>query len=122
MAKSRKIPWFRVYTSSKGALQSIDDEKLGKALKAALKYFDNNGNFENTGNGIADKETLIAFNILKQGIDDSLEEYNARVEDGKKGAAARKTKYQELENQLEKLSQQYGGCETLPNPVNFRDF
>lgn len=86
------LSWFRVYASVKGALDIVSDEAAGKALKATLSYFE-------TGEEPTDLsiEAKIIFGILKQGADDSLSEFQARVNDGKRGAEIKKEKAAEKE-------------------------
>ena len=98
MAKKR-VTWFRIYTTNRGAIESISDEKVGMALKAAFRYFGKGEVDEDASAAFDDPETRIAFGIFKQGIDDSIEEYEARVEDGKKGAEERKKR--EIQKALE---------------------
>lgn len=114
MAK-KKIPWFRIYATNRGALENIDNEKVGAALKAALLYFDTHGEDKSIEANISDPTTRIAFGIFKQGIDDSIKEYEERREDGKRGAAAKKEK--ERQALINELSKQYGGNEEEPNPA-----
>ena len=98
MAK-KHLSWFRIYSANRGAIESISDVKVGIALKAAIQYFDKGKVDEDAAAALSDPETKIAFGIFKQGADDSIEEYEARVEDGKKGAQARKEK--EIQKALE---------------------
>lgn len=112
MAKSKRPQWFRVYLTSRSTLDSIDSTKLGDALKAALKYFDEMGRNAETEKRLADTETRIAFATIKQGIDDSLDEYAERVEDGKKGAAEKQRKVAQAA--IEQYIREYGGNEPIP--------
>lgn len=92
MNKTKKLPWFKVYTTSLGVLKNIDPAKVGAGLILALEYMNNPENEAAIKEKITDEITLIAFTTLQQGIDDSLQEYAERVEDGKRGAAAKKEK------------------------------
>lgn len=115
----KKLPWFRIYTNNTAALKTIDSAKLGDALKAAMDYFDSNGQQAGIEAGISDPITLLAFRLLKQGADDSIQEHRARIEDGKKGAAAKREKENQMQQQISMYQQQYGGDE--PEPV-IKDF
>lgn len=81
--------WFRVYTANRGALNAIDDQKVGDALKAALTYFDRMGADESIEANITDPETRIAFGIFKQGADDSIEDIRS-IERAKERAREKK--------------------------------
>ena len=105
----KKIPWFRVYGTTQATLESIDPAKVGAGLLLAIKYFNSNGEDKSIEDEIKDVETRIAFNTLKQGVTVSLEEYAARKEDGKRGAAAKREKMQ----QMEKFYQEHGGDEII---------
>lgn len=116
MAKSRKLPWFRIYTANRGALENIDNEKVGEALKAAMRYFESSGTDETIEESITDPLTLIAFGIFRQGADNSIEEYQARREDGRRGAEAKKQKLEQ--EAIEKYIRENGGDESRPNRVD----
>ena len=88
----KKLTWFRLYGTSAGTLKMIDSSYLGDALKLSLDYFASMGTDSSIEKNIYDIQTKIAFGAIKQGIDDSIQEYNERVADGKKGAEAKKEK------------------------------
>lgn len=118
--KSDSLMWFRVYATGREALEEIPDQNLGKALKAAMRYFAANGNaaeIEKIENDIAaenDKLTLIAFKALKTGIDDSFDAHELFRTSGQKGAAKKKEKAAAEKAALEK----YGTTEPEPQPVS----
>ena len=112
MPKKRKLTWFRMYIQHKSILETLSSQSVGNALKIALEDFDKGGEDFDPSSSISDKETLIAFAAFRQGIDDSLNEYKARIEDGKRGAEEKKMRANET---IEKLAEQYGGDEVLPH-------
>lgn len=85
-----------------------------------MEYFNRGGLDNDIEKSIADPITRIAFALLKQGADDSIEEHNARIEDGKKGAAAKRQKETQMQQQINMYVQKYGGNE--PEPVPAADF
>ena len=110
--KSDSLMWFRVYATGREALEEIPDQNLGKALKAAMRYFAANGNaaeIEKIENDIAaenDKLTLIAFKALKTGIDDSLMRMNCLEQAGKKAQQKRKKRRQRKRPRLKNTEPQ----------------
>lgn len=112
---AKKLQWFRINSAIQQAIEGMDSAKVGDALKAALKYFETMGQNPAIENGIKDAETRIAFRLLKQGIDESITEYEARREDGKRGAEAKREK--EKQAAIDEVMKRYGGSEPTPNPV-----
>ena len=115
----KNLQWFRVYGQHEAILRDIDDKKLGEAVKLAFMYFNSSSKQdEEIIKSVLEKndfEFKTAFNVFKQGIDDSKKEYAARVEDGKRGAEARKEKQkQEL---IEEIMRENGGNEENPQSV-----
>jgi hypothetical protein len=107
MARNRKPTWFKVNIANKGALESIDDANVGKALKAALRYFESEGQDTAAETEIKDPTAKIAFGIFKQGADESIKDYQARVEDGKKGAAAKKEQQDAMAAKVAEFEEKY---------------
>lgn len=87
MAKRAGRPsWFKFFLSIKPLLDAVPDESAGKAIKAALAYFEDRSH-EVSG---LDPLALALFTSLKPYIDDSYEDYSRDVENGKKGGRPRK--------------------------------
>lgn len=111
--KSDNLMWFRVYATGREALEEIPDANLGAALKAAMRYFASDGKDTSIENEITDKLTLIAFKMLKSGVDDSFAAHEVFRASGKKGAEKRKEKAAAEKAALEK----YGNQEPTPDRV-----
>ena len=83
MAKKLGRPfWFKLDMSVKPLIDAIPDENAGRAIKAALEYFETR---EPITAGDSDPLTLAAFMAIKGSVDDAYAEYEERVENGKKG-------------------------------------
>lgn len=75
--------WFKVYLDKESTIDSIPDHAAGQALKACFRYW-------NTGEiPELDEIAKIAFITLKDGVDESIENIQKSVENGKKGAEKR---------------------------------
>ncbi len=87
MAKKKKIlPWFKVYSANLGVIKGIEDPyKVGLGIIAAMEYVNQPDDEETIKAGIEDPITLIAYNTFKQGVDESIQYYKDRVEDGRNG-------------------------------------
>lgn len=70
-----------LYRENLRSLMMLDDESAGKVIKAAGKYFIDDAE----PNSLSDNEQM-AFDGIKEKIDDSLEKYQKKVENGKKSA------------------------------------
>lgn len=88
MAKKTGRPfWFKIDMSVKPLFDAIPDEDAGRAIKAALEYF------ETRELDLVSLEplTLAAFLAVKGFVDDSYSEYEQRIENGKKGGRPSKS-------------------------------
>ena len=123
MAKKKdNLDWMRAYRTHRGIIEGVhNDEKVGKAFRLALQYFDQKGEglaeiYEEIGN---DEITQMLFGAFKQGADDSIKSYAESVEAGHKGAEAKKEKQaqkeKELQDQIDYLMKMNGGDEPTPN-------
>ena len=81
MAKKRagRASWFKLFLHQKALIDAVPDEAAGKALKAALSYFDTGeipilGPLENA-----------VFSSLKQYADESIQDYQKFSAAGKQG-------------------------------------
>ena len=87
MAKKSGRPfWFKIDMSIKPLLDAVPDENAGRAIKAALEYFETRQSvFPNDD----DPLTLAPFIAMKTAVDDAYSEYEQRIENGKKGGRPR---------------------------------
>ena len=83
MAKSKRATWFKCFLSSKATIDSIPDENVGKGLKAAFAYFNDQT--------IQDLDPLsqVVFHTMRPYIDEALSDYQRSVDNGRNGANAR---------------------------------
>ena len=79
MAKQNRPVWFRIYLHQLPLICSASDETLGRALKAAMCYFD-------TGElPVLPEAAQVLFSGFRAGADESWKDYRLSVENGKKG-------------------------------------
>lgn len=111
MAK-KKVYWFPLYMQNQGAIEEIDDAKVGKALKAAMRYFNSKqrSTDEAIEERIPDLETRIAFRIFRQGVDETLEYREKAREWGATGPEAKKEKAKQAAA-ADEMMEKYGGEE-----------
>ena len=92
---SRKHPrqWFYLYASNRHVFKHLDRAGVGSGLIAAMDYFA-------TGEIPDELSTAarIVFDVLREGADEAIADYNAAVEAGKKGPAAKAAKAAERES------------------------
>lgn len=83
MAKRLGRPfWFKLDMSVKPLIDAIPDENAGRAIKAALEYFETR---QAVSSQDTDPLTLAAFLAMKGSVDNAYSEYEQRIENGKKG-------------------------------------
>lgn len=102
--KTEGLLWFRIYSTARGTFDGIEDEKIGAALKAALRYFEAvqaaaadseekaaqaREAAERIEAGITDPITKIAFLTFKTGIEDSITAHAFNVNNGRAGQEAK---------------------------------
>ncbi len=87
MAKKAQRPvWFKFWLRHRALFDAVPDPVAGRALKAALHYFD-------TGQVPAlDQLELVVFSAVRADIDEANSEYQRDVENGKKGGRTPKEK------------------------------
>lgn len=86
MGKVKGRPsWFKMFDHQKALIDSVSDEVAGKALKAAFAYFEN----PETIPCLDDPMTFSVFSTIKPYIDESYNDYQRSVTEGKAGAAKR---------------------------------
>lgn len=81
--KEKRATWFKCFLSSKATIDAIPDENVGKGLKAAFAYFESQTELE------LDPLSRVVFCAMRPYIDEALDDYAARVLDGKNGAETR---------------------------------
>lgn len=81
MPKKRagRAMWFKLTLHQKPLIDSVPDEVAGKALKAAMAYFQDRTQTE------LDPLTMAVFSVFKSSIDESLSGYAKAVEYGSRG-------------------------------------
>ena len=81
--KSKKPSWFKLFLHHKSLIDAVPDEVAGKALKAALRYFD-------TGE-VTELDPLAGavFAALKPHIDEAFEDFRRSVDTGRAGGQKR---------------------------------
>ncbi len=83
--KEKRATWFKCFLSSKATIDAVPDENTGKGLKAAFAYFET-GEYPDL-----DPLSNVVFCAMRPYIDEAIEDYAARVNDGKKGLMKRGT-------------------------------
>lgn len=72
--------WFKVHKILLAAAKAAGETATGEAVIAALTYFN-----DRQPQSVSDR-AIVIFALLKDWVDESLSDYAARVEDGKRGA------------------------------------
>ncbi len=102
MAKKTGRPiWFKMTINQKPLIDAIPDENVGRAMKAALEYFDT----KQADLVSLEPLTLAAFLAIKPLIDESFADYELSCENGKKGGRPRKKTDEEENPPLPTLTQ-----------------
>ena len=79
MAKEKRASWFKIFLHQKPVVDAMEDAVVGKALKAALSYF------EDGTVGDLDAMSYILFASMRPFVDEAIEDFQKSVENGKKG-------------------------------------
>lgn len=81
--KTGRPSWFKLFLHHKSLIEAVPDEVAGKAIKAALRYFD-------TGE-VAELDSLAGavFAALKPHIDEAFEDFRRSVDTGRAGGQKR---------------------------------
>lgn len=83
--KTRKPSWFKLWLHHKPMMEAVPDDVVGRAVKAALNYFD-------TGEAVQlGPLEAVVFASIKADIDDAHADYLRDVENGKKGGRPKMT-------------------------------
>ena len=80
--KMGRPSWFKLFLHHKSLIDAVPDEVAGRALKAALRYFD-------TGEVVElDSLAGAVFAALKPHIDEAFEDFRRSVDTGRAGQTA----------------------------------
>lgn len=84
MSKGEKRPsWFKLFLHQKPLLDAVPDDVVGKAMKAAMQYFENGEVME------LDPIAFAVFSTIKPGIDEAIEDFRHSVDLGRRGGKKR---------------------------------
>ena len=89
---AKKLSWFPLYGNIQGAVEEMRPDNVGKAVLAALRYF-NEG--EEPKRGTMDAETGFLFRVLKKNINGAVNDYKELSAKRAAAAQARWAKEQE---------------------------
>ena len=85
MPKPKRATWWKMFSHHRAVIESVSNEDAGMGLKAAFRYFD--------GEPIQAEELSQAaftiFCVMRPYIDESIQDYENAVRNGRKGSAAR---------------------------------
>lgn len=84
MAKEKRASWFKLFLHQKPLLDAVPDETVGKAVKAAMAYFE-----DGTIPSLDTLESVI-FLSIKPYIEEANSDYEKKSENGKKGGRPKK--------------------------------
>ena len=84
MANRKGPAWFRVYTNNENLFLNLDDAAVGRGVKCAFEYIRTHHEPK-----IDEPVTKAVFDVLKIGLDETIQSYKDSVEAGKIGARIR---------------------------------
>lgn len=83
--KEKRATWWKMLYHQRAAISSVSDADAGRGLKAAFAYFD--------GEDINSEEltpgAFTVFCVIRPYIDESIRDFEASVQNGKKGGTKR---------------------------------
>ena len=85
MSRSRSPSWFKFWLHHKPLIEAVPDDVAGRAVKAALRYFESG-----EADQLAPLETAV-FASLRADIDEAVATYLRDIENGRKGGRPRST-------------------------------
>ena len=83
MSKPKRATWFKLFLTVKPAIDAVPDDAVGRAVKAALAYFES-GEQQNL-DGLAG----VVFAMLRPSVDEAVEDYQQAVAQGRIGGQKR---------------------------------
>ncbi len=85
MSKPKRATWWKMLYHQRAAISSVSDADAGLGLKAAFAYFDGE---EIDGTRLS-PGAFTVFCVIRPYIDESMRDFQASVESGKRGAEKR---------------------------------
>lgn len=85
VAKEKRATWWKMFYHQRAAIESVSDEDAGAGLKAAFRYFDG----EDISHENLTPQAFTVFCVIRPYIDESFQDYNSCIENGKRGAKNR---------------------------------
>lgn len=85
MAKEKRATWWKMFYHQRAAIESVNNEDAGAGLKAAFRYFDG----EDISPDSLTAQAFTVFCVIRPYIDESFQDYNSCIENGKRGAKNR---------------------------------
>lgn len=83
MAREKRASWWKMFAHQRAVIESAPSVDVGDGLKAAFAYFDG----EDIGNAKLSQSAFMVFCAIRPYLDEAKEDYEASVENGKRGAA-----------------------------------
>ena len=83
VAKDNRPSWFKIFLHQKSVIDSVPNENVGAALKAALHYFETGENPQ------IDPLSSVVFSTFKQYIDESFSDFQAISEKNRQNVQKR---------------------------------
>ncbi len=83
MSKPKRATWFKMMLSYKPMIDVVPDEAVGRAVKAALQYFDS-GEPQNL-----DAMAGVVYAMLRASVDEAVADYQQTVDQGRIGGQKR---------------------------------
>lgn len=85
MAKEKRPTWWKMFYHQRAVIKSVPDEDVGKGLKAAFAYFDG----EEIETDDLSQGAFTVFCVIKPYIDESKQDYEEAVKNGRAGGNSR---------------------------------
>ncbi len=90
---TKRMTWLKLYVNNREILTDmVEDAELGKALKLVMQYFADGGTLPEEDIPRDGSGTQLAYMMLRQGADESLEDYARQSAAGRRGASMRAMK------------------------------
>lgn len=85
MPKPKRATWWKMFSHQRAVIESVSNEDAGMGLKAAFRYFDG----EPVQPDDLSQAAFTIFCVMRPYIDESMQDYENSVRNGRKGSAAR---------------------------------
>jgi hypothetical protein len=106
MGRKDEARWFKNYATDEAIISNAKPVQVGAAFQAALQYFVFGEPLEETEALLNDPVTRLLYSMFKRRADESIEDYNKRVENGRKNAANRNRKTAQEDAEPEEVTRQ----------------